>query len=52
MIVAKRKDILSGMLTEIIEEGNKIGLKINEQKTKLRQARRKYFYQNDYTHKN
>ena len=35
MIVAKRRDIMNNMVNEIIDEGRKIGLMINEDKTKI-----------------
>lgn len=35
VVIAKRREILSEMVEEIVNEGNKVGLKINENKTKI-----------------
>lgn len=35
VVITKRRDIMTKMLNEIITEGNKVGLKINNEKTKI-----------------
>lgn len=41
VIITKRRDIMENMIEEIIYEGNKIGLQINESKTKMMRCGKK-----------